>query len=85
MRTSKCKIQSCRGVENCLEHCPCDCHNGATTKWIVVECSNCKLEVAIPNNITLTGLNDEADRFFRQHATRIGNVYCKKINLHIHV
>ena len=22
----KCLIQSCRGKDNCLEHCPCDCH-----------------------------------------------------------
>lgn len=85
MRTSKCKIQSCRGVENCLEHCPCDCHNGATSKWIVIECSNCKLEIAVPNNITLQGLNDEAERFYRQHKTRIGRVWCEKRNLHAHV
>ena len=21
-----CKITSCKGKENCLQHCPCDCH-----------------------------------------------------------
>lgn len=22
----QCLIQSCKGKDNCLEHCPCDCH-----------------------------------------------------------
>jgi hypothetical protein len=23
---NKCLIQSCKGKDSCLEHCPCDCH-----------------------------------------------------------
>ena len=29
---TECKIQSCKGKYNCLEHCPCDCHSPAEVK-----------------------------------------------------
>ena len=50
---------------------------------LILECSNCKLELRLRDNITLKALNDEAEVFARQHRTRIGNMWCKKENIFI--
>jgi hypothetical protein len=50
---------------------------------LVIECSNCKLEITLPHNISIKRLNDEAEIFARQHRTRIGNMWCKKDNLFV--
>jgi hypothetical protein len=33
---NECLIQSCKGKDNCLPHCPCDCHNPPTqsSDWL---------------------------------------------------
>lgn len=50
---------------------------------IKLECSNCKLEHELPENISLQRLNDEAKEFFKKHRTRIGNMYCKIENIFV--
>ena len=50
---------------------------------IKLECSNCRLEIELPENLSVQRLNDEAQVFARQHRTRIGNMWCKKENLFI--
>ena len=50
---------------------------------IKLECSNCVLEKELPENISLERLNAEADQFFKEHKTRIGNCWCKKQNIFI--
>jgi len=50
---------------------------------IKIECANCRLEKELPENISLQRLNDEAKQFFKEHKTRVGNVYCRLENLFI--
>lgn len=28
-----CQITSCKGKEDCLQHCPCDCHGTSERIW----------------------------------------------------
>lgn len=50
---------------------------------IKLECANCRIEKELPENMSLARLNDEAKQFFKEHKTRIGNVYCSINNIFI--
>jgi len=50
---------------------------------IKLECANCWLKMEFPENISLQILNEEAQKFFKKHSTRIGNQWCNKSNLFI--
>lgn len=50
---------------------------------IKLECTNCRLEKELPDNISLARLETEAKSFWKEHKTRIGNMYCKYGNLFV--
>lgn len=40
---SACLITSCKGKDNCLDHCPCDCHTPTSPTETVSDCCGAKL------------------------------------------
>lgn len=50
---------------------------------IKLECSNCKAEIELPENISIERLNNEVKEFYNKHKTRIGRIYCKISNIFI--
>ena len=50
---------------------------------IKLECSNCRMEIELPDNCSVSRLYQEASNFHKKHKTRIGNVWCKFSNVFI--